>query len=543
MVDHSRMPDGEIRERFEDGGALQLNLGDHGSVRWLLWNRAESPGIDSVAELEEALEQCTVLDDAEQRPSVVYFPVPDTAWLACQRLGFYRTKTTLTDRAPSISGLLEDFDGCDGLSMALWTVRQAQSTDVEVCRMRHPKCPDWTRSRLSYLPSRRDATLPPKVRWVDMRADGPEAGAFCLPTSASVVYFLQGLLGCAHTASPWVEEATNSDSDDCILLFFPSRAPEKLVSFRVSDACPSWCLYSSILMELPTDQIYPWRASNGTRTLARSPCELLVFRRLPSRERLSSLHPVTRDPVPVDGCLWETIVTLPKDAVDSSKPIITFGLAAPPYINYRAEYDTSTWDVRRLLEPAAQQILREEAARIPQWTAWPEQQHYRASTDNGPAPWTVFPLCHCFPAHDLSRRQWVDATAAQVPLTVQLLKEFAGDTLRTALFSRLDPDSVLEAHTGWADLANHVYRVHVPIDIPDGHLCGTWVDGCVATHEADQLVAFDDSKTHRAFNYSAHSRVVLILDLARPAHLPPGTATGGHSEELDSFISQFATPK
>jgi Aspartyl/Asparaginyl beta-hydroxylase len=95
-----------------------------------------------------------------------------------------------------------------------------------------------------------------------------------------------------------------------------------------------------------------------------------------------------------------------------------------------------------------------------------------------------------------------------------------GNLLWTALFSRLGADSVLEAHTGWADLANHVVRVHVPVAVPPrpAHLCGTWVDGCVQHHAAGDLIAFDDSKIHRAFNYHPdQDRIVLILDLARSA--------------------------
>ena len=70
-------------------------------------------------------------------------------------------------------------------------------------------------------------------------------------------------------------------------------------------------------------------------------------------------------------------------------------------------------------------------------------------------------------------------------------------------------------------------------------LCGTWVDGCVETHEEGRVICFDDSKVHRAFNYSNEERVVLIIDLARPEGLPLGTATGGHSDELDDFINAF----
>jgi hypothetical protein len=95
-------------------------------------------------------------------------------------------------------------------------------------------------------------------------------------------------------------------------------------------------------------------------------------------------------------------------------------------------------------------------------------------------------------------------------------------------------------------------------------LCGTWVDGCVETHQVGRPVLFDDSKIHRAFHYSSSSssnnnnttnnnnnksnnnetqmRIVLIVDLERPSHLPLGHATGGHSEELDAFIQQMSMP-
>ena len=54
------------------------------------------------------------------------------------------------------------------------------------------------------------------------------------------------------------------------------------------------------------------------------------------------------------------------------------------------------------------------------------------------------------------------------------------------------------------------------------------------------VVSPNNPQVHRAFNYSStHSCVVLIVDIARPSHLPTGTATGGHTEELDKFIDQL----
>jgi aspartyl/asparaginyl beta-hydroxylase (cupin superfamily) len=195
--------------------------------------------------------------------------------------------------------------------------------------------------------------------------------------------------------------------------------------------------------------------------------------------------------------------------------------------------------------------LAEEARRIPQWTAWPEKTHYQSEYDESdhidsayPASWTVFPLCHTFPASDVSKRKFIPLTTGFVPKTTELLQSL-GPVLRTALFSRLEPRTTLGAHTGWSDLANHVLRVHIPLSVPAdrGHdgLCGTWVDGCVETHRNGRIISFDDSKTHRAFNYSDEDRIVLILDLARPDEgFPMGTSTGGHTDELDKFINQFA---
>jgi hypothetical protein len=252
---------------------------------------------------------------------------------------------------------------------------------------------------------------------------------------------------------------------------------------------------------------------------------------------MSYRHPITKElPGPV-GCLWEAVKDKTEDSW-SHRPV------APPYIDVFSEGIQSDGNLRALMEERNMSVLRKEALAFTRtlWTPWPEEAHYSVKPDGG-APWSVVPLLHCFPATDPSRRQWIPHFCQLCPGTVEILKRCIGEpNLRTALWSRLDPDSVLEAHTGWADLANHVLRVHIPVVIPAGGVCGTWVDGCVA--ESSDIVIFDDSKTHRAFNYSeTDERIVLIVDIVRPAQLPKGTATGGHSDELDSFIQQFANAR
>jgi hypothetical protein len=225
-------------------------------------------------------------------------------------------------------------------------------------------------------------------------------------------------------------------------------------------------------------------------------------------------------------------------------------LVCPPYVNLEELYSSQV--MKALFDPKHVEVFRQEALRIPLWTPWPETTHYSVSSSahasNPDKPWTVFPLCYCFPANQPENITWVESTQGFCPGTCQILKsivtEDLGLVVRTALFSQLAPETTLEPHTGWADLANHVLRLHVPLTVPKGDLCGTWVDGCVETHQEGRPLLFDDSKIHRAFNYHpTESRVVLIVDLARPNDLPLGYATGGHSEELDAFIQQMSAPR
>jgi hypothetical protein len=104
-----------------------------------------------------------------------------------------------------------------------------------------------------------------------------------------------------------------------------------------------------------------------------------------------------------------------------------------------------------------------------------------------------------------------------------------------------------------------VLRCHLALVVPDSQRCGLWVDGVQQLHETGKIIVFDDSKIHKAFNVrkgendsdsdsgderpnttdGSADRIVLIVDLMRPSHIPLGNATGGHTAELDTFISAF----
>lgn len=171
------------------------------------------------------------------------------------------------------------------------------------------------------------------------------------------------------------------------------------------------------------------------------------------------------------------------------------------------------------------------------WPFWPEK-HY-AEGDN---EWRVFPFCYTFPAFDASKTTWVPPTCAMCPRTVEILQGIPG--IRTALFSKLGPGTTLTAHRGWADLSNHILRCHLGLIVPTFDSgepsCSMVVGGQKAAHGEREVLVFDDSKLHFAYNrHDEQTRVVLIVDLYRPDHLPRGRAKGGHSDELDEFIDTF----
>ena len=550
-------------------------------------------------DLEDCLE--AYLEDEQQKdnspddlPPLCYLPRPDVSFLKC-RPPFVSAKE-------SVLGLLEEDEGQPRdlpIHFKVWTASQKQQ--------KSPKCScsaphhTWNRRHLDHtatppqLPStctsknhvhqnngastslpQETPARPREIHWVDCRTASSSSNEKLLPNNATITHFLRSLLGVSLDASPWMKtkscndehdcETTMAtpmpDSSDCVILVFSSPMPE-LLDFRVSDACPSWSLYAVARCEFAKlssswkqnattsgkQYTFPW-SFNGDEIAnqERSAAHLFIYRKLPIRERLSRSHPMTKEPAKA-ACLWETRTIYPTESSSDSSakgnppPFNEYRMVASPYIDPIGEYPA----LQSLIQPENLARIQAEAARIPQWTAWPEQQHYQMKKNNdddddddGVAPWHVFPLCYTFPSNDLTKRKWIPLTTSFCPETAALLQKHLGDQLRTALFSRLDPQAVLEAHTGWQDLANYVYRIHLPLKVPAGGLCGTWVDGCVETHEMGRLQAFDDSKIHRAFNYSpTEDRIVLILDLARPLDLPLGTATGGHSDELDQFIERM----
>lgn len=179
-----------------------------------------------------------------------------------------------------------------------------------------------------------------------------------------------------------------------------------------------------------------------------------------------------------------------------------------------------------------------KAAMKSDWIQWPEEILYKSeSNPEGAArDWRVFPFLYTFPAKDPAHMKFVDKCCALCPRTVALLKQIPG--IRTALFSKLGPSMELGQHMGWADLSNYILRTHLGLIVPgNGKQCGTRVEGEARYHAEGELIIFDDSLLHMAFNETKEERVVLIVDVVRPPHIPPGRSNIQHTAELDDLLS------
>ena len=81
----------------------------------------------------------------------------------------------------------------------------------------------------------------------------------------------------------------------------------------------------------------------------------------------------------------------------------------------------------------------------------------------------------------------------------------------SVLFSKLKPGARIDPHTG---LLNCRLICHVPLVVPDG--CGLRVGDERRDVVRGEVLAFDDSINHEAWNNSADERIVLIFDVWHP---------------------------
>ena len=109
-----------------------------------------------------------------------------------------------------------------------------------------------------------------------------------------------------------------------------------------------------------------------------------------------------------------------------------------------------------------------------------------------------------------------EALIAQCPETWRLLQDVPG--LVGATFSVLEPGRFLPPHRG---PYNGLLRLHLGLIVPDApERVGIRVVDKIRSWEEGRALIFDDTLEHEAWNDSDQTRVVLLLDFARPLRTP-----------------------
>lgn len=173
-------------------------------------------------------------------------------------------------------------------------------------------------------------------------------------------------------------------------------------------------------------------------------------------------------------------------------------------------FDSGTFDFVRPLEANWRTIKDELDALIPgEFVDWPERELHGHG-------WTVFGL--------VAFGKPLTQNCARCPKTVALLQSIPGMSM--AGFSAMSPGTAILPHCGYT---SQVLRCHLGlITNPEAAIR---VGREVRYWEQGKCLVFDDTVEHEAWNYGTQTRIVLLIDFAKPGAaadpyadaLPPNT--------------------
>lgn len=165
------------------------------------------------------------------------------------------------------------------------------------------------------------------------------------------------------------------------------------------------------------------------------------------------------------------------------------------------------------------------------WINWPEKELYGEDMT-----WKIIPICFCVPSDDNNNMVWIDQSRKFIPKIYDYIKSLKN--VKTALISKMGKNTKLGYHQGWACVANHVLRCHLPILVEENK-SGVVVDQHLQYHDLNSYILFDDSIRHYGFNYSENDRYVLIIDFPRPLNIQSGSSDIETSSELLRLSSSY----
>jgi beta-hydroxylase len=166
------------------------------------------------------------------------------------------------------------------------------------------------------------------------------------------------------------------------------------------------------------------------------------------------------------------------------------------------------------------------------WIEWPEYDLWKNKNSSASSSWKIIPL--------MSFSKWSDKNTKKFPKTTEQVRKIKG--LVSAGFSKLGPNTTLALHKGWGNLSNNILRCHLGLIVPESK-CKVFVLGIsddIMYQEEGKWIIFDDSLFHSASNEDdSKERIILLLDIERPANIEKGISDVNNSTELNNFIDEF----
>ncbi|RUW57009.1 aspartyl/asparaginyl beta-hydroxylase domain-containing protein [Mesorhizobium sp. M8A.F.Ca.ET.021.01.1.1] len=150
---------------------------------------------------------------------------------------------------------------------------------------------------------------------------------------------------------------------------------------------------------------------------------------------------------------------------------------------------------------------------IADWRSIRDEMNLVSAREYGPATatylyrpggWQVANLCTFY--------AWNGSLREVCPITTKLVSAFPG--VVNAKFSRMNPRTRVQPHSGVQAYAYPVSRLHLGLRVPPN--CGICVGDQTFHWSEGECFIFDDSVEHYAWNLSDEVRSILIVDFKAP---------------------------
>jgi aspartate beta-hydroxylase len=198
-----------------------------------------------------------------------------------------------------------------------------------------------------------------------------------------------------------------------------------------------------------------------------------------------------------------------KPASPHQRPLFLYvpGLTETPFIDAkRFNWVPAALDARAAIAAEAHAVFANQHGVEPFLQAAPGED-LTAYLAGDQAKWDA----HFFYRHGLANLENLNASPATANLLAQLPLVRIAEHAPEICFSALTPGSHILAHTGVTNLR---LVAHLPLILPDH--CALKVAGVERAWKLDEVLIFDDTFEHEAWNRSNMTRIILLMDAWHP---------------------------